>query len=199
MSLPAAYFECLFAASDDPWSFRTRWYEKRKRALTLAVLPRQRYRRVFEPACANGELSLCLAQRSEALVCSDLSAEAVRLTRQRLAAAPHAQVHQGSVPGDWPEGEFDLIVLGEFGYYLDPDDWRQVLARAVASLSPDGSLLACHWLPPIADCPQDGRQVHAILDAELPLTKTVSHEEADFMLGLWCRVPGRFDLQEDVL
>ena len=68
MSLPPDYFEQRFRASDDPWSFRTRWYEKRKRELTLASLPRQRYQRVFEPACANGELSAQLAERSDALL-----------------------------------------------------------------------------------------------------------------------------------
>ncbi len=31
--------------------------ERRKRALTLAVLTRPRYAAIFEPGCANGELS----------------------------------------------------------------------------------------------------------------------------------------------
>ena len=38
-----ACFDAMFAKSDDPWKFRSRWYERRKRALTLACLPFGRY------------------------------------------------------------------------------------------------------------------------------------------------------------
>ena len=38
MSVATPYFDQLFAGNDDPWAFRQRWYEQRKRALTLAVL-----------------------------------------------------------------------------------------------------------------------------------------------------------------
>ena len=115
MSVSPQYFEQLFEHDEDPWAFRTRWYEKRKRDLTLACLPRQYYTRIFEPACANGELSAALAERTEALLCQDLNATAVELARRRLAACPQASVSQGHLPGDWPGGEFDLIVLSEIG------------------------------------------------------------------------------------
>ena len=49
MSVDDRYFDGLFAGNDDPWAFRQRWYEQRKRAITLAALPRPRYRSVFEP------------------------------------------------------------------------------------------------------------------------------------------------------
>ena len=32
-----AHFEALFASNDDPWGFRTRWYEARKRSLTITA------------------------------------------------------------------------------------------------------------------------------------------------------------------
>ena len=64
MSVSPQYFEQLFEHDEDPWAFRTRWYEQRKRDLTLACLPRQYYTRIFEPACANGELSAALAERT---------------------------------------------------------------------------------------------------------------------------------------
>ena len=41
MSIDVRYFAELFAASDDPWAFRSRWYEKRKRDLVMAALPRE--------------------------------------------------------------------------------------------------------------------------------------------------------------
>ncbi len=144
-----------------------------KRDLTLACLPRQYYTRIFEPACANGELSAALAERTEALLCQDLNATAVELARRRLAACPQASVSQGHLPGDWPGGEFDLIVLDV--------------------------MLPCHWLHPIDGCPQDGRQVHALLDQRLPLYRAVRHEEADFLLEYWCCQPCAIDLQEPCL
>ena len=66
-----AYFDAMFAKSNDPWKFRSRWYERRKRALTLACLPSARYAHGFEPGCANGELSACLATRCDRLLVSD--------------------------------------------------------------------------------------------------------------------------------
>ena len=62
MSVDSRYFEGLFARDQDPWAFRQRWYEQRKRAITLASLPRRHYRSIFEPGCANG----CLLYTSDA-------------------------------------------------------------------------------------------------------------------------------------
>lgn len=196
MILRADYFDQLFADNDDPWAFKTRWYEQRKRDLTLAALPRQRYCRVFEPACANGELSLCLAQRSDVFIGLDLCAKAVELARQRLSHLPGAQVFEGRLPQDWPEGRFDLIVLSELAYYLTPEELAAVIEHALASLSPDGMLLACHWLHPIEGCAMNGGQVHAQLSALLPLQRLVRHEENDFLLELWSAQPHAFDLNE---
>ena len=61
-------FERVYAASDDPWGFRTSWYEARKRSILLACLPRQRYRSGYEPGCSNGELAAVLALRCERLL-----------------------------------------------------------------------------------------------------------------------------------
>ena len=199
MSVPAEYFQKLFADNDDPWAFRTRWYEKRKRDLLVASLPRQCYRRVFEPACANGELSAALAERCQQLHCQDLDAQAVALARQRLQPWAHARVDQGHLPGDWPGGEFDLIVLSEIGYYLAPVQWLEVLEHALACLSPDGALVACHWLHPIEGCPQTGRQVHELLATRLALYRCVRHEEADFLLEYWSLQPSAIDLEEACL
>ena len=196
MSLPPDYFEQMFRASDDPWSFRTRWYEKRKRELTLASLPRQRYQRVFEPACANGELSAQLAERSDALLCQDINAKAVALARQRLSGLQHVRVEQARIPRDWPDGEFDLIVLSEVCYFLDAGEWHQVIEQTLRSLGPAGSVLACHWLHPIEGCSQDGRDVHAALAERLNLHRLMRHEEADFLLEYWSRDATSIDLAE---
>ena len=46
-----------------PLGARPRWYEARKYGLTVAALPRRRYRRAFEPGCGSGLLTALLAPR----------------------------------------------------------------------------------------------------------------------------------------
>lgn len=189
MSVEDRYFDGLFKGSDDPWAFRQRWYEQRKRAITLAALPRPRYRAVFEPGCANGELSAELAERCDRLLCCDTAAAAVALARTRLSPFDHAEVRHSRLPGDWPEEKFDLIVISEIGYYLDANDLKQLIIQAEQSLTADGQLLACHWRPPIDGCPLNARQVHDLLHEHLHLPRLVLHQEADFLLELWSREP----------
>ncbi|KPN90834.1 SAM-dependent methyltransferase [Pseudomonas nunensis] len=189
MSVEDRYFDGLFSGNDDPWAFRQRWYEQRKRAITLAALPRPHYRSIFEPGCANGELSAELASRCDRLLCCDTAAAAVALARTRLSLFDHAEVRQSRLPGEWPEEKFDLIVISEIGYYLDADDLKRLIVLAEQSLTADGQLLACHWRPPIDGCPLNARQVHDLLHEHLHLPRLVLHQEADFLLELWSREP----------
>lgn len=151
------------------------------------MLTRPRYASIFEPGCANGELSAELAPRCDRLVCGDTASAAVALARGRLLGFPHAQVRQSRVPEQWPTGQFELIVLSELCYYLDADDLRRVIDRALACLSADGQVLACHWRPAIEGCPQTAEQVHAALHERLNMHRVASHHETDFLLDLWSR------------
>ena len=49
------------------------------------------------------------------------------------------------VPGDWPQGEFDLVVLSEVVYYLDADDVAKLAARLSQTLAPRGNIVMVHW------------------------------------------------------
>lgn len=189
MSVEDRYFEGLFAGNDDPWAFRERWYEQRKRAITLAALPRPHYRSIFEAGCANGELSAELAGRCDRLLCCDTATAAVKLATTRLSLFEHAEVRQSRLPEDWPEEKFDLIVFSEIGYYLDSKDLTAVIQHISQSLTADGQLLACHWRPPIDGCPLNARQVHDMLQEQLQLPRLVLHQEADFILEVWSREP----------
>ena len=187
MSVATPYFDQLFAGNDDPWAFRQRWYEQRKRALTLAVLTRPRYASIFEPGCANGELSAELATRCERLLCCDTASAAVQLAEARLTAFAHAHVEQRRLPQEWPAGQFELIVLSELCYYLDANDLNRLIDHALAALTDNGQLLACHWRPPIDGCPQTAEQVHALLQHRLGMPALVQHHDKDFLLDLWSR------------
>lgn len=180
------FFAGMYAGDDDPWDFAGKWYEQRKRALTLAALPAQRYRSGFEPGCAVGLLTAALAERCDALLSSDIAPRAVELTTARVARLPHVRVERRTLPGEWPVGErFDLVVLSELGYYLAPPDWERVLAATLASLAPDGVVLLCHWRHPVPQHIVPAEHVHgAFLDSPALPTRLVHHVEEDFLLDV---------------
>src|SRR6478735_11225649 len=99
-----AYFTEMYADDPDPWKFDTSWYERRKFAVTIAALPRERYRRAFEPGCANGALTALLADRCHELVAGDVIPAVVTHARERLAGASHVEVRRAEFPIDWPDG-----------------------------------------------------------------------------------------------
>ena len=179
-------FERVYAASDDPWGFRTSWYEARKRGILLACLPRQRYHSGYEPGCSNAELAAALAPRCERLRVSDGVPAAVALARTRLAGFTHVEVAQEWVPQDWPTGVYDLIVIGEMGFYLSADELQGLVACIKRSLNAEGTVVACHWRHPVRNYTLDGDTVHRMLDAQLGLARLVHHEEVDFVMDVWC-------------
>ncbi|HET6209419.1 MAG TPA: PIG-L family deacetylase [Jatrophihabitans sp.] len=181
----ADYFAALYSAAEDPWGLAERYYERRKRDIVLASLPGERFGRVFEPGCANGELSVRLAERSDELVCLDVVPAAVERARARLAAQPHVRVGVGRIPVDWPAGSFDLIVLSEVGYYCP--DLAGLADRISASLAADGSVLLVHWRWPATDHPHTAETVHATIQQRCRLAGVVEHVEADFLLQVLSR------------
>lgn len=185
MSDSRRLFDRMFAGSDDPWGFRTRWYEARKRSLTLACLPEPFYQSGYEPGCANGELAAALAPRCARLRVSDGIETAVQLSKARLASFTHVDVACEWLPDDWPNQVFDLIVLSEFCFYLDEATIASIAASATACLTSNGTLLACHWRHPVDGFAMQGDDVHAILSDKLRLKPMVHHEECDFLLDIW--------------
>lgn len=185
----ADHFERLFSEDADPWGYRTRWYERRKRAQLLASLPSERYARAFEPACANGALSAELAARCDRLLCSDGSATAITHARERLRGLSHVEVSHARIPSQWPDGRFDLIVLSEIGYYLDDDAFHQTIDRAMQSLEAGGTLIASHWRHPEGDYVRGGDDVHRLMgevfQQRCGWTRLLRHEEEDFLVEAW--------------
>lgn len=189
-SMTADDFEKFYADSgDDPWGFLDRWYEKRKRALTLASLPRESFRRAYEPGCSIGVMTELLAPRCGQLLATDVSEAALAQARRRTSHLGHVRVERGSVPAQWPDGELDLVVLSELGYYCGPLDLARLSARAAASLAPDGVLVACHWRHPVPEYPLGGDEVHASLRAQPELELLAQHVEEDFLLDVLVRRP----------
>ncbi|TDX32346.1 nodulation protein S (NodS) [Modicisalibacter xianhensis] len=187
MSFTREDFESLHASASDPWGYESRWYEARKRALSLAMLGRPRYRNAFEPGCSIGVLSGALAARCDSLLCWDISSRAVEAARCRLADHPHVRLECRDIAVAWPDSTFDLIVFSEVGYYLDRDSLDCVLANLQRTLSEDGELLACHWRHPIDKGSLQADDVHRQVQERLPLTHLMHYLDADMRLDLWAR------------
>lgn len=181
-----AYFDDLYARTDDPWRLSSSAYEARKYALTLASLPRERYARVFEPGCAIGVLTGQLAARCDELIAWDGAPRAVQQARKRVQE-PHVRFAVRRVPGSWPDGSFDLVLVSELLYFLDAADRAAVREQAHRSLLPEGHLVAVHWRHAFDEAPADGDEAHAELEATAGLTRVVHHVEADFRLDVWQR------------
>ncbi|NQX29017.1 bifunctional PIG-L family deacetylase/class I SAM-dependent methyltransferase [Microbacteriaceae bacterium VKM Ac-2854] len=171
----------------DPWGFTTRWYERRKRAVTLAALTRERYRSALEVGCSIGVLSVELAQRSDELLAVDIAPRAVAAASERLRPMPHARAEARDAAAAWPAGEHDLIVLSEVGYYLDPEAWLRIALRVGRELPADGEVVLCHWLHPEPDFRQQPELVHRSFAAASGLTRVIEHREADFLLEVYRR------------
>ena len=187
MSLPPSYFDDLYAAGDDPWSLRTRWYERRKYALTTAALPRRRYAEALEVGCSVGELTAALAPRCDRLTAWDASAAAVARAAERN---PGVDVQQRVAPVD-PLPPVDLLVLSEVLYYLSAPDLAALLEQVRTAVRPGGTLVAVHWRHPVADYPQTGDAVHEALREALAWPQVAAHEEPDLLLDCWVRAaPG---------
>jgi SAM-dependent methyltransferase len=189
MILEPAYFDQMYADSADPWGFTSRWYEQRKYALTLALLPRERYEDAFEPGCSIGVMTELLARRCARVLACDVAAAAVQAAAARTGGQPGVRVEQRTLPDDWPDGDFDLIVFSEFLYYFGGPDLQQVLDLARAALRPGGTLIAVHWRHPVPEYPRSGDNVHDVLASQDWLSRLAGHQEPDFTAEAYLKGP----------
>ncbi|NYH77547.1 SAM-dependent methyltransferase [Actinopolyspora biskrensis] len=182
-STPLERFGELHERWFDPWDTANSWYERRKRAVALACLPRPVYPAVVEPACGIGEFTAELAPRCARLAASDGLEVAVRRARQRLVDRPHVSVCRRRLPDRFPPeyASADLVVLSEVLYYFDTGDFDAVVDAAVRALRSGGELLAVHWRPRADDAVRDGDSAHRRLRGWSELEVVVTHREAEFL------------------
>ena len=190
MTVDPGHFRERYSASPDPYGLADRWYEARKYALTVALLPRERYGTAFEPGCSIGVLTARLASRCDSLLSCDAIPDAVASARSRTAGLPGVRVERRVVPGDWPPGSFDLIVFSEILYYFDDADLDQLLRLGIGALRPGGHLVAVHWRHPAPDHPRTGDEVHEILAGDPRLARLAGYRDPDFAAEVYTRSDG---------
>ncbi len=178
-----------YAGAEDPWSYDSRWYEQRKRALTLAALPRRTYRYAFEPGCSIGALTELLAERCDRLLACDLVPAAVERARQRVAGRPGVTVREWDARDVWPDSGFDLVVVSEVLYYLDVVEAYAFCSRLAHHLAPDGQVVAVHWRRPADPHVLDGDRADRLIRATPGLHLPARWEDPDFVLSVLGRDP----------
>lgn len=188
MSEPTAApdFDAMYHADRDPWQVESSWYERRKLAVLLATLPREHYARAWEPGCGPGVVSEALARRTDELVASDSSAEAIELARSRPRVPPHVRYLHSVLPEVPLTGTVDLLVVAEFLFYA-PE-----LAGALDALwsvcEPGTQVVFLHWAHRPHDAFRSGPEMHARISLDSPRRhahQVVSHVDEDFLLDVY--------------
>jgi SAM-dependent methyltransferase len=180
-------FDALYRADPDPWQVRSSAYEGRKLGILLASLTSPAYASAWDPGCGVGELAARLAQRCDLVLASDASPEAVRLTRERCTDLDNVTTAVVSLPLPPPTSGFDLVVLSEFLFYLDPTGRRQAMAIIDERCAPSAELASLHWRPKPHDAWLSGEAMQAEISADLGArgwTRHTHHDDRDFVLDI---------------
>ena len=186
--LPDDYFDQLYSRANDPWELGERWYEQRKYAITLALLPRRHYRHAFAPGCSVGVLTEHLTERCGRVTATDVAAAALQSARQRLHTSgrlDHVTLLQQSVDEPWPPGPFDLLVLSEVGYYLAPEALRDVLDRECARLADSATVIAAHWRHRVDDYLMSGDRVNEVVAETAGLHPIAAYRDDDVAIDVF--------------
>jgi len=190
-TLAPGYFDDVYRASEDPWAFASSPYEREKYADTLAALNQPHYGRAFEIGCSIGVLTAQLAQRCGQLLSIDVSEAALAQARHRCANLPQVELRKMQVPNEFPDGQFDLILLSEVGYYWSPPDLARAADLMLAALPAGAQLLLVHWTPVVPDYPQTGDEVHEFFLQKAgpggPLSHVHGHRADKYRLDLFLK------------
>jgi trans-aconitate methyltransferase len=187
--LPDRYFDDMYAASWDPWQLSDRWYEDRKYAITMAMLPDPRYRHAFEPGCSVGVLTAKLVERCDYVTSCDVSQAALDATRDRTRGRDDLELLRLSLDGEWPTAPFDLVVLSEVAYYLSEATLRGVLDRECARLAPGATVVAAHWRHPVDDYPLTGDEANHLIGATADLNSLARYRDDDVVIDVFVKGP----------
>jgi predicted TPR repeat methyltransferase len=159
-TLPRGFFEDLYVKSPDPFDFEPSAYEAAKYQHTVATLPRAHYKQAVEIGCSIGVLTSRLAEKCNSLLGLDISEQALVRARARCAHLPGVKFARMTVPDEFPDQTFDLMVVSEVAYYWSIEDLGRTRDLIAAHHTPGGHLLLVDWLPVVDYYVQTGDAVH---------------------------------------
>jgi len=182
----AAYFDSLFEPARDPFGFDRNPEETLKFERTLEICGSGPFDLALEIGCAEGAFTALLAPRCKELLAVDISEVAVARARERLRGLEDVRCEVRSLPAEYPQGSFDLVVASDVLYYWPTEDVIAALKAVEASLTPGGVFVALHYVPRMGSL-LDGAEVHDLLESNAGLASTLS-ESREFGPGRLYRI-----------
>lgn len=179
-----------FFDDGDPFGFDINPEERLKFQKTLEVCGEGPLGRVLELGCAVGSFTEILAPRATDVLALDVSQAAVDQVARRLRDHPNVRAKAMTIPTEFPDETFDLIVASDVLYYLSVEELKQCLGRIEAALADGGSFVAVHYVPRMGSV-LNGDEAHDILVAHTTLRHVLA-ERTEFGEGRTYRVD-RFD------
>ena len=188
-SLPAAYFEGIFAGDADPWDLASSPYEAAKFDRTLAALSARRAAFALEVGCAGGVLTERLSAVCDRLLAIDVSPIALERARRRLSGRRNVRFEAAAFPRDCPVLDgLDLVVLSEVAYYWSDADLNLATQCIADGLVEGGRILLVHWTGE-TDYPQtaDDAVERLWLGLSDIMKVDLAERHPNYRLDLWTR------------
>jgi SAM-dependent methyltransferase len=135
----------------------------------LAVNPGLERGTVCVPGCGTGHDARVWARAGFEVTGYDLAPSAVRLARERTAAAGlTAEFAQGDFLADEPPRQFDWLFEHTLFCAIDPSDRARYVSAALRWLKPGGNYLAVNYLIPDTNGPPFGTTRAELLERFSP-------------------------------
>ncbi|RZT87936.1 nodulation protein S (NodS) [Pseudonocardia sediminis] len=175
------HHERFYGAAEDPYGFDTKPFERMKYDELLDALPEGRFGRALEVGCAEGAFTERLADRCDVVVGADISEVAIERARRRFAGRPGVELQRRTLPLDFPDGAFDLIVCSDVVYLWERGTVEVGLRRMIEALRSGGALALLHYRGRFNQ-PVHADEVHDLalrLGAEAGLVHPTGYVHAD--------------------
>jgi cyclopropane fatty-acyl-phospholipid synthase-like methyltransferase len=185
------FFERKYRAETDPWNFATSPYEQQRYETILRAIDHRRYRRALEPGCSVGVLTYGLASLCDEVEAFDIAPSAAAAAQVRCRGLANVHVTSKAFDGDGIDGQFDLIVMSEIGYYFEVAELRRITTSLMSHLLPGGVIVAAHWLGISSDHLLMGDAVHDVLCSAFEhegLVPELAERYPEFRLDRWTKV-----------
>jgi predicted TPR repeat methyltransferase len=190
----ATAFDQLYAGLDDPFGAELPQYryQQRKYDSLLSMLPRREYRHVLDIGCGLGAFTRKLAPFAAHVLGTDISAEALRQARELSAKYPNiTYAQQDMLVDSGREAHFDLIVLADTLYYIEPltDARLKAVADSLSmTLAPGGLLLLVnHYFFGMDVSSKGTRQIHDAFRWATRLERVAEYRRAFFLATVFAR------------
>ncbi|APU67579.1 bifunctional PIG-L family deacetylase/class I SAM-dependent methyltransferase [Christiangramia flava] len=163
-NVPEEYFDKIYDQTDDPWNFETSTYEKDKYEQTIKSLPNNYYNNALEIGCSNGVLTKLISTKCKKLLAFDHNQKVLNAAKSRCKELKNINFTIGDLKSYFPDGQYDLIIFSEVGYYFNKETLLKILSKIDRSLVIKGHFVMVHWTPYVASYSLTGREVHMIFD-----------------------------------